>query len=253
MSLRVLTLLLVVCAYAFAGAPVVEMAPEMPPGIPSQSVLDRYLENTKTQAEKMKGVSMDVDISAEMPKLKKRGTLQALRTITRLGKITYDAIRFEGDNTIKKELIARYMSTEVEATDKTAPPITPEFYKFKYKGLVERDVERDSVQVHWFQVTPKKKLAGTFKGDIWLEKDTCLTLRESGRLVKNPSVFIKQFDFVRLYEIKEGISVPKETTGLVETRLWGRAEMNIHFSNFTFLNQAASGLSEGQFDKTPRE
>lgn len=225
------------------------MVPEMPPTTAYQTVLDRYLENTKVQAEKMKGVSMDVDISAELPKLKKKGKLQALRTITWLGKVTYDAIRFEGDNTIKKELIARYMSTEVEATDKTAPPITPDFYKFRYKGLVERD----GVQVHWFQVTPKKRLPGTFKGDILLEKDTCLTLRESGRLVKNPSVFIKQFDFVRLYEIKDGISVPKETTGLVETRLWGRAEMNIHFSNFTRLAEAAGGIADGQFDKTPRE
>jgi hypothetical protein len=226
-------------------SPAAEFTPDTPGSQALQSVLDRYLETSKLQQEKMRGVTMDVDISAELPKMKKKGKLQALRTISRLGKITYDAIRFEGDNTIKRELIARYLSTEMEATDKTAPPITPDFYKFKYKGLVERD----NTQMHVFQLTPKKKTPGTFKGEIWLEKDTCMTLRESGRLVKNPSVFIKQFDFVRSYEIKDGFSVPKETTGTVETRLWGRAEMNIHFSNFTRINEAA-GLGEAHFEKT---
>lgn len=197
----------------------------------------------------MRGVAMDVDISAELPKMKKAGKLRALRTISRLGKITYDAIRFEGDNTIKRELIARYLSTEMEATDKTAAPITPEFYKFRYKGLVERE----GTPVHVFHLTPKKKLAGTFKGEIWLEKDTCLTLREAGRLVKNPSVFIRQFDFVRNFEVKDGISVPKHTTGIVETRLWGRAEMNIHFSNFTRLDDSAATVAdESHLEKTPR-
>ena len=37
---------------------------------------------------------MNVEIDAELPKLQKKGTLHALRQISRLGKITYDALRF---------------------------------------------------------------------------------------------------------------------------------------------------------------
>jgi hypothetical protein len=148
----------------------------------SPDVLQKYLEASKVQQDSLRGVTMDVAIDAELPKLKKQGRLQALRQISRLGKITYDALRFEGDNTIKKELIARYLSTEMEATDKTAPKITPEFYKFRYKGLMDRE----GTQVYVFQVTPKKKRVGTFKGELWLDRETYMPVREAGRFAKNP-------------------------------------------------------------------
>jgi len=202
-------------------------AAEAPDGVP-EDVLEKYIEVTQAQRDHLRGVKMDIDISAELPKLKKKGRLWGLRTITRLGQITYDALRFEGDNTVKKEVIARYLAAESDVDPKKAPPITPQFYKFRYKGLVERVGKT----VYMFQLTPKKKLAGTFKGELWLDKDTCLPLRESGRLSKNPSVFIKRFEFVRTYAIEDGLSIPKQTLGTVETRLWGKAEVQIDFSNF---------------------
>jgi hypothetical protein len=214
----------------------------------SPDVLQKYLEASKVQQDSLRGVTMDVAIDAELPKLKKQGRLQALRQISRLGKITYDALRFEGDNTIKKELIARYLSTEMEATDKTAPKITPEFYKFRYKGLMDRE----GTQVYVFQVTPKKKRVGTFKGELWLDRDTYMPVREAGRFAKNPSVFIRQFDFVRTYVIQDGLAIPKKTTGIVQTRLWGKAEMNIEFSNFTKQPDTAAAVTEdGALLKTP--
>lgn len=201
----------------------------------SADVLSKYLEVAKIQQQQMRGVSMDINMVAELPKLKKRGRLQALRSISRIGRITYDALRFEGDNTVKKEVIARFLSTEVESSNKTAPPITPEFYKFKYKGLADRE----GIQVHVFQLTPKKKMVGTFKGELWLDPETCLPVREAGRLAKNPSVFIKRFDFVRQYQVRDGMSVPTHTTGTVETRLWGKAEMAIDYSNFARATETA--------------
>lgn len=209
---------------------------DSPEPVETESVLSRYLEASKIQQQQMRGVSMDVHMTAELPKMKKSGHMQALRTISRIGRITYDAIRFQGDNTIKKEVIARFLSTEVESTDKTAPPITPEFYKFKYKGLSDRE----GVRVHVLQLTPKKKKAGTFKGELWLDPETCLPVREAGRLAKNPSIFIKRFEFVRQYEVRDGMAVPVHTTGTVETRLWGTAEMAIDYTNFTRATETAT-------------
>lgn len=204
-----------------------------------QEIIDRYVSQSQAQQQSLRGVQMDIDISADLPKMKRHGKLHALRSISRVGRITYDAIRFEGDNTVKKEVIARYLSAETEATKETSPPITPQYYKFRYRGLVNREGQ----PVHLFSVSPRKKLAGTFKGELWLDKDTCLPLREAGRLVKNPSVFVRSFDFVRTYEIKDGIAIPKQTTGTVSTRLWGTAEMMIDFSNFTRLQpEAAANL-----------
>ncbi|MBL8174713.1 MAG: hypothetical protein JNK48_08585 [Bryobacterales bacterium] len=232
MSTRILSLTLALSSALLAAGGALDDGPEAPG---NETVLSRYLEASKNQQQQMRGVSMDVNMTAELPKMKKRGRLQALRSISRIGRITYDALRFEGDNTVKKEVIARFLSTEVESTDKTAPPITPDFYKFKYKGIEDREGQ----QVHVLQLTPKKKMAGTFKGELWLDQETCLPVREAGRLAKNPSVFIKRFDFVRQYQVRDGMAVPTHTTGTVETRLWGKAEMSIDYSNFTRAAETA--------------
>lgn len=228
--------LFLLAAFALSAANVPTVALDASDAITTNEILDRYVAATQNQQEQMRGVQMEVDIAAELPKMKKKGRLFALRNISKLGRITYDAIRFEGDNTIKKEVIARYLSAETEAASKDqAPPITPEFYKFKYKGLVERDGQ----QVHFFQVDPKKKKAGTFKGDLWLDAETCLPVREAGRLSKNPSVFIKRFEFIRTYAIKGGLAIPKHTSGTVTTRLWGKAQVDIDYRNFDRVDDAA--------------
>jgi hypothetical protein len=177
----------------------------------------------------MQGATMEVEIEASLPKLKKHGRLRALRRISRLGRITYEALHFEGDNTIKTNVIARYLAAETQAqsSEPDALAVTPANYKFKYKGLARK--EDSNVQV--FQVTPRHKKVGLFKGEIWIDANTYLRVRESGRLVKNPSIFLKKIEFVREYEIRDGISVPLQIHTVVETRLVGPAELTINFRN----------------------
>jgi hypothetical protein len=50
-------------------------------------IVDQYVSATQAQQEGLRGLSMDVEIDASLPKLKKKGTLQALRYISRLGEI----------------------------------------------------------------------------------------------------------------------------------------------------------------------
>jgi len=177
----------------------------------------------------MQGATMEVDIEASLPKLKKQGRLQALRRISRLGRITYEALHFEGDNTIKTHVIARYLAAETQSqsSEPDALAVTPANYKFKYKGLIQ--CGDTAVQV--FQVTPRHKKVGLFKGEIWIDANTYLRVRESGRLVKNPSIFLKKIEFVREYEIRDGVSVPLQIHTVVETRLVGPAELTINFRN----------------------
>ena len=173
---------------------------------------------------------MEVEIEASLPKLKKQGRLHALRRISALGRITYEMLRFEGDGTVRNQVIARYLTAEAEAQKDQAPSVavTPDNYRFKYKGRSQLD-GRD---VHVFQVTPKQKRQGMFKGEIWIDAGTYLRLQESGYLVKNPSIFLKKVAFVRKYEIRDGISVPRQVQSVVDTRLVGKAELTIDFSNF---------------------
>ena len=186
---------------------------------------------------------MEVRIEASLPRLKKQGRLQALRHISRLGRITYDALRFEGDNTVKNNVIARYLTAEAQSQSEKMPSlaVTPENYKFKYKKLSPGAEGREA---YVFQVTPRKKRVGLFKGEIWIDALTYLRVQESGRLVKNPSIFLKKVEFVRKYEIRDGIAVPREIQSVVDTRLVGRAELNIQFSNYSPLEAKRARLDE---------
>ena len=49
-------------------------------------------------------------------------------------------------------------------------------------------------------MNPRKKREGLFKGEIWIDTDTALPVREVGRFVKSPSVFLKKVDFTLTYD-----------------------------------------------------
>jgi hypothetical protein len=195
------------------------------------AIVQSYCAAARVQQELLKGASMDVEIDAALPQLKKQGKLHALRRISALGRITYEKLRFEGDGTVKNQVIARYLSAEAESQTEQAPSmaVTPENYKFKYKGKAVWN-GRD---VRVFQVTPRHKRQGLFNGEVWIDAATYLRVRESGRLVKNPSIFLKRVEFVRNYEIQDGIAVPRRVESVVETRLVGKAELTIDFTNFS--------------------
>jgi hypothetical protein len=192
-------------------------------------IVENYCSAARDHEHSLDGASMEVEIEASLPKLKKQGRLHALRRISVLGRITYEHLRFEGDRTVKNDVIARYLTAESQAQSDSSLKldVTPENYKFKYKGTTQADGR----EAHVFQVTPKKKRVGLYRGELWIDADTFLRVRESGSWVKNPSIFLKKVEFVRKYEIRNGISVPLEVHSVVDTRLVGKAELNIEFHN----------------------
>lgn len=196
-----------------------------------ETIVENYCVATRGQDKLIQGATMDVEIAAAIPKLKKQGKLHALRRISALGRITYEKLQFDGDRTVKNQVINRYLTAEAESHEDAglSLAVTPANYNFKYKGRSTLD-GRD---VHAFQVTPKKKRQGLFKGELWIDALTSLRVQESGYLVKSPSIFLKKIEFVRKYEIRNGISVPTQESSVVDTRLGvGKAELTIDFTNF---------------------
>lgn len=200
-------------------------------GDQSDQILSRYQEAVAHQGENRKDVAMDVMMEATIPRLKKQGKLSALRRISNLGKVTYKVIGFWGDDTVKKEVIARYMTAEIDSAEKRSSElsITPANYHFKYKGLKNITPDR---QAQVFEVKPKAKRVGLFKGEIWLDPQTLLPIREQGRFVKSPSVFIKKVDFVRDYDIRDGVAYLKRMESKTDTRIVGLAQLNIDYANY---------------------
>jgi hypothetical protein len=191
-------------------------------------IVDKYLGATKVQQEKMRGLQMDVNIDAKIPSLKEHGTMQALRVVSHLGQILYQHMDFVGDQRIKKDVIARYLEAETEARDSGAIAINPTNYKFQLKGRLTQSEQL----IYIFKLTPKKKKQGLFKGELWLDSATGMPVREAGELVKTPSIFLKKVVFVRDYLIKDGVALPSHIQSTVDTRVVGRAELSIDFTNY---------------------
>jgi hypothetical protein len=217
--------LLIIILAATIGSTMGYGDPKAPP-MPEDEMVYRYLAATQTQQSALRGVSEIVDIDAAVPKFKKQGKLEALRNISKLGKITYHALGFIGDNIVKTEVIANYLKAEVDtAKGKSNVSITPENYKFKYKGTQDWNGR----QVYIFHLNPRHKRVGLFKGELWLDAETYMPVRESGSFVKSPSFMLKKMQFVRDYELQNGVSVPQRTESRAQTRFFGPIELNINY------------------------
>jgi hypothetical protein len=197
---------------------------------PSVAILDKYVAATQTHVDDLRGAQMDVAIDASVPKLKEHGTLRALRKISKVGQITYRVLGFQGDNTIKNEVIGRYLQAEQQSQGDMSLAVIPANYKFKYKG---EKTGPNGQEVYCFQVSPRKKKVGLFKGDIELDAKTYLPVYEKGQFVKNPSFWFKKVDFERTFNIQNGVAVPQSMSSTINARLIGKVELNINYSNFT--------------------
>lgn len=204
-------------------------------------MVNRYLRATQAQQSALRGGTEEVDIDAAVPKYKKQGKLHALRSISKLGKITYHALGFSGDNVVKTEVIANYLKAEVEsAKGHSDASITPENYKFKYKGTQDLNGR----QVYVLHLTPRHKKVGLFKGELWLDAETYMPVREEGSFVKSPSFMLKKMQFVRDYEMENGVSLPQRTESHVQTRFFGKVELNINYLTFSKDSDASASTQD---------
>jgi hypothetical protein len=205
------------------------------------SVVETYAALSSGQNARLRGASMEVEVEASLPKLKKHGRLRALRHTSRLGLVTYEVLHFEGDTTIKNDVIARYLAADVEAQahDDFSLDVTPANYKFKYQG-VANEAGR---QVYAFRLTPRHKRLGLFRGELWLDANSCLPVREAGRLVKNPSIFVRRIEFVREYDIQDGVAIPRQLESTVDTRLVGKAELTVRFHDVSLAERSTLSIA----------
>jgi hypothetical protein len=200
-------------------------------------IVGRYLSATREQQTALRGGSMEVDFDASVPKLKRNGKLHALKSISNVGKVTYHMLGFNGDNSVKKEVIARYMTAEVQSETGPDISITPQNYKFRFKGIRVYDGH----PVYVLALSPRKKEVGLFKGELWLDQATCMPVREAGRFVKSPSVFLSKMEFTRSYDLQNGVSIPQNMHSRTNTRLFGPVELSIAFTHFS--KDAESGAA----------
>lgn len=191
----------------------------------SGGTLKKFLDRNDQPAKRAKALVSKVKITAELTGMNKRGEMLAEKTVAPNGQISYEMKSFTGDNIIKTKVIGLYLSAEQEASENQVPAITPQNYRFKFK---RKETFGDRMAMI-FELTPIRKVIGLFKGELWLEEEGGLEIKQAGRLVKNPSVIFKTADFTREYVTKGGQTYLAKVDYQANTRVIGAIQLKMEF------------------------
>jgi hypothetical protein len=193
------------------------------PPVPHAVAFERYVAAQAGHVEEPGSTTIEMD--ASLPKLGKSGRLRAILHRVPNGKPAFDVLNIEGDSTVKHEVIARYLTAQVEAAEIPASSvaITPENYRFRYAG----SIATAGKLVYVFEIAPKKKRPGLIAGHLWIDGTTGLAVHQDGYLVKSPSVFIRRVEISRTIENRGGVPYPRTTHLDIDTRLVGHAVLTI--------------------------
>lgn len=166
-------------------------------------------------------------VEAELPQTAQKGRYQLQRMFSAPRSLAFKAVNFVGDGFVKTNVIARMLQSEVENAQKgnnADVAITTANYKFTYKGVRELD---DGQICHLFQVKPRKKRVGLFKGNVYLDVYTGGMRRAEGKMVKSPSFFVKNIQFSQDYSDVDGFDMVTHIHSTADARIIGRAIVDI--------------------------
>ena len=139
MSLRAVGSL-VALLFMLLPSPVLAAAPAMTS--PSLA-FGRYVASIEQNAPFSESGNIAVDIEASLPGMEKRGHMVAIRHTPVSEQAAgaqgeYQVVRVEGDSTVRQQVIARYLSAELqtEALPASSVSVTPANYNFRYIGSI---------------------------------------------------------------------------------------------------------------------
>lgn len=202
-----------------SAAPLVRIAPEL--------ALDLFEKRSAEQSTRLAASTDHTVVKAELPDTSQKGEYELVRSFTAQPRaLSFASVKFTGDGFVKSNVIIRLLQSEVEHVEKgdsAETALTEKNYKFSYKG----SDEIDGHPVHVFQLKPRRKAPGLFKGKIYLDAYTGSIRRAEGTLVKSPSFFVKNLEFVQDYDDIEGFTVPTHLHSSAKARIIGRAIVNI--------------------------
>jgi hypothetical protein len=186
----------------------------------------RYVASLNQRSPFTESGPIRVDIDALLPGLGKQASMSAIRDTAPSERSQYKVLQLRGDPTVKREVIARYLSaqTEAEALPLSSTVITPANYKFRYIGTTQGL----GTHLYVFQITPRKKRIGLIQGQIWIDPITGIAVHEAGHLVKRPSVFLRRIEITRDTILCDGLPYIRVTHTAIQTPLRAlRAELTI--------------------------
>jgi hypothetical protein len=174
------------------------------------------------QAAELGSYSATTVVRVELLDSSQHGEFELERHYAAPRSLEFKVVQFTGDHFVKGNVIARLLQSEVDHVQKDDPALTAltrANYKFSYKATLMIEGRR----MHVFQVKPRKKRVGLFKGRIYLDAYSGSLLYALGTPVKSPSIFIKKVEFVQRNADFGSFTFPVHIHIEASTRSVGRA------------------------------
>lgn len=203
------------------------VAPAVLPRMAPEFALQVCRGRSVIQTAQLASYSATTLIRAQLPDTAQSGEYEVQQRYLAPRTLAFKSLRFTGDAFVKTNVIIRLLQSEVDHVQKDDPAlnaISPANYKFSYKGTSQWEGRT----VHAFQVKPRQKRAGLFKGRIFVDAYTGSLVRAEGRPVKAPSLFIKKIDFVQDYADIGPFTFPVHIHSEASARIVGRAIVDVY-------------------------
>jgi hypothetical protein len=180
-----------------------------------------------------------VEISASLPSQGTRAYVAAIRETGASERSEYDMLQLEGDSALAQVVVGPFLSAQAqaEALPLSSVLITPMNYKFHCIGPRYRFGTLSYV----FQIRPRKRHVGLIKGQLWIDAETGVPLRETGYFVKTPAKSLRRIDITCDVNLHEGVPYQRITHAVIDiARPMRRAELTVTESPLSPMEEESS-------------
>ncbi len=201
--------------------------------MPPEGALQAFQRGSETQVLALTRYSATVLINVELPDMSRQGELEVRRLYVAPDSVQFTPLRFTGDRFVKTNVIARLLQFEVDHVrhqQDLATTIKTANYKISYRSTTQIEGRL----VHGYQVKPRKRRVGMFEGLLFLDAFTGSLVRKEGKLVRTPSFFLKNVEFVQDYVDIGGFTFPAQVRSEARVRFIGRAIVHVCHYDYYF-------------------
>jgi hypothetical protein len=193
--------------------------------------LQVYQERVRFQAQHLGGYSAAIVVRAQLVGIGQRGEYALECQYAAPRSIRFTPLHYAGDAFVKSNVIMRVLQSEVDRVqkgDEKGIAISPTNYSISYRATIELDGRL----VHDYEVRPRKKRKGLFRGHIYVDIFRGTLARTEGYLVKVPSLFVKTVQFVQDYADFGEFTFPVHLHSSAHTRVIGPAVVDVYSGDY---------------------
>lgn len=201
------------------------------PNLAPELALQIFESQGQQQIAGLQAYTDDTLVIAELSDTSQRGAFELQREYVAPRSLKYKPLTFTGDTFVKSSVITRVLQSEVDYVEKGDPALTAltnANYKFSYKGAQQLGGHT----VHVYQVKPRQKRVGLFKGHIYLDAHTGNMLRSEGTIEKSPSFFVRKIDFVQDCAAIGRYTFPVHLHTTARTRILGKVVLDVYHRDY---------------------